>query len=215
MEIELKLAIDPSAVATFRCHPLLAEYARQAPAEDMLESIYYDTPDFLLQRQNAALRVRRTRAGWVQTLKAGGSVIDGVHSRLEWEMPVPGDRLDLIALLARMEGYEDWRALIASPDLGEKLVPVFTTRFHRTAWMLHLPQGAVVECALDEGEVFRDSQEGHDGARVSTVICEVELELKQGDAACLGELAAAFQATIAMQASDVSKAERGYRLAGL
>lgn len=206
MEIELKLAIDPGSVAAFRHHRLLALHARQTPAEEVLESIYYDTPDFALQRQNAALRVRRTLAGWVQTLKAGGSVVDGVHSRLEWEMPVATAQLDLPALLANMEEGTHWHAMIAAPELGQQLAEVFTTRFRRTAWMLELPGGGLVECALDEGEVLL--------GRTSMPICEVELELKQGNPACLHELAAAFQADIPMTASDVSKAERGYRLAG-
>ncbi|MGI4849151.1 MAG: inorganic triphosphatase [Janthinobacterium lividum] len=205
MEIELKLAIDPAAIATLRNHPLLGEYARQAPVDETLETIYYDTPDFALQRQQAALRVRRTADGWVQTLKAGGSVDNGLHRRHEWESAVSTATLDLPALIAMLDDHPQWQAMLASPELGARLVPVFATRFRRTAWLLHLPGQAVVECALDEGEV-------RCGA-LQAPICEVELELKAGQPDCLAQLATQLQAIVPMRASNVSKAERGYRLA--
>ncbi|MGV8378280.1 inorganic triphosphatase, partial [Pseudomonas aeruginosa] len=43
-------------------------------------------------------------------------------------------------------------------------------------------------------------------------ICELDLELRQGDAAALLELAAELAADLPQMPSDISKAQRGYRL---
>ena len=43
-------------------------------------------------------------------------------------------------------------------------------------------------------------------------ICELELELREGEPAALLELAAELAATLALMPCDISKAERGYRL---
>ena len=61
-----------------------------------------------------------------------------------------------------------------------------------------------MEAALDLGKVVAgDNQEE---------ICELELELRQGDAAALLELAAELAADLPLMPCDISKAERGYRL---
>ena len=46
-------------------------------------------------------------------------------------------------------------------------------------------------------------------------ICELELELKQGEPAALLDVALALSAELSVWPSDISKAENGYRLAGL
>jgi hypothetical protein len=64
-------------------HPLLA-----APARVQQLRRYFDTPDLHLMRHGAGLRVRKEDGEWMQTMKAGGSVQSGLHSRNEWEGPV-------------------------------------------------------------------------------------------------------------------------------
>ncbi len=49
----------------------------------------------------------------------------------------------------------------------------------------------------------------------SVPLCELELELQQGDAAVLWQLLQQLSEQVPLWLSDVSKAERGYRLAGL
>ena len=62
----------------------------------------------------------------------------------------------------------------------------------------------VIEAALDLGHVIVGKQKEE--------ICELELELREGEPAALLELAAELAATLALMPCDISKAERGYRL---
>ncbi|MCY1353700.1 hypothetical protein D9M69_400510 [compost metagenome] len=62
----------------------------------------------------------------------------------------------------------------------------------------------VIEAALDQGKVIAGKQEED--------ICELELELRQGEPEALLELAAELAADLPLMPCDISKAERGYRL---
>ena len=71
MEIELKLSIANSDVATLRNLPLLQHYAPQPPSTEQLLSTYFDTPELTLKQHRSALRVRKTPTAWIQTYKGG------------------------------------------------------------------------------------------------------------------------------------------------
>jgi triphosphatase len=190
-EIELKLSIRPSAVEAFRSHPLLSSLSSQS---DTLENQYYDTPDHRLTCAGAALRLRFQGEQCVQTLKSRGSNVGGLHQRDEWEVERPDGRLNLAQL---PDG-----ALPAGIS-EQQLVPLFITRFNRHRWMVH-HRGAEIEVVLDEGRVATGTN--HQS------LSEVELELKSGELPALLSLAHDLTRTIAMVPSDISKAERGYRL---
>src|SRR6476620_1344426 len=98
MEIELELLIEPAHAQALRDHPLLKKYAGAAPTRHQLMTTYFDTPDLYFSRHRAALRVRQTGAGWVQTLKDGNQVQGGLHSRNEWEAEIEQEAPDLAAL---------------------------------------------------------------------------------------------------------------------
>src|SRR5690606_26211842 len=66
---------------------------------------------------------------------------------------------------------------------------------------------AQVEVVIDTGSVS--------AAGKQVPLCELELELQQGDAAVLWQLAQQLGAEVPLWLSDISKAERGYRLAEL
>ena len=104
MEVELKLLLDPQHAAQVREHPLLAQYATGEPLLLAMHDVYVDTPDLQLCRHQAGLRVRHIDGGWTQTLKAGGSVRGGLHSRHEWESAVAGPQPELDALDALIKG---------------------------------------------------------------------------------------------------------------
>jgi inorganic triphosphatase YgiF len=72
--------------------------------------------------------------------------------------------------------------------------------------MLALPDGAQVECALDTGELQRGERK--------VAVRELELEMKDGDPARLYELACQVHAAVPVRIENISKAERGYALAG-
>ena len=195
LEIELKLALPPQQVEAF-----LKRMARRRsePVRQALHTRYYDTPDFALSAQGVALRVRRAGRRWLQTLKTEGVRQGGLSQRIEFEMPVKS-------------GEPDWtrfppEALAYVPEvLRDRMVPVFETRFHRIAWLIAGKGRAQIEVALDVGEVIAGER--------SQPICEIELELKSGQPDALFALALEWAAAFDCLPFDISKAERGVRLA--
>ena len=199
MEIELKLLIAPADTPRLRRYRAPAGWSRGASAHRKLLSVYFDSADFFLRRRGIALRVRRDGRRWIQTVKGGGSVKAGLHSRIEIEAEVASDQLDFTKIDDTvLDG------MFQSPELQERLEPVFTTEFRRTVWLLESAHGDQVEMALDEGEIR---------AGANTVpICEVELELKAGNPAALYELALALFDAAPLHLENASKSERGYGL---
>jgi triphosphatase len=209
MEIELKLLLAPQDAPRLRAHPLLEQLAQGEPLVLQMHDVYVDTPDLQLCRHQAGLRVRQVDGRWMQTLKAGGSVSGGLHSRHEWEVDVPGPQPDLAALDSVIGRKQPIRALLRQDAIRDALQPVFTTRIERTVWQLRTPQGDQIECVLDQGVI----ESGAEGGARSVPVSEIELELKQGQAASLFEVALALLQDVPLQLGHLSKAERGYRLA--
>ncbi len=195
LEIELKLALPPAQAEAFG--KLMAR-RRLAPQRQTLKTRYFDTPDFALSRQGIALRVRRAGRRWLQTLKTEGERHGGLSQRIEYEMAVT-------------TGAPEWsrfppaaRAWVPEA-LRAQLAPVFETDFSRTAWLIEGRGGSAIEVALDVG-VLRVGQ-------ASQPICEIELELKAGKPDDLFELAQGWAQRFDCLPLDISKAERGVRLA--
>ena len=205
MEVELKLSLAPQDAEALRQHPLLKQYAMSTPYEQDMSDTYFDTPDLQFRHCDAGLRVRRLDTNdWIQTLKGGGSVDGGLHSRHEWESRLAGSEPDLAALRKMVDHKSAWGKLLRSPQIEEQLAPIFTTRVRRMVWDLRLPQGDEVECVLDQGRV--------ELADRNIPISEVELELKSGDPAHLFDFALSLQQDIPLQIGNLSKADRGYAL---
>lgn len=196
-EVELKLGLADAHQSRFLRHPLLRQAAlRHAEA---LDNIYYDTADLALRRRGIALRVRRDGHNWIQTVKGGGSVQAGLHSRFELEAPVARDHPDLTKI-----DDPALNALFAAPEVRDGLETAFVTEFRRTVWLLESPDGDQVEMALDLGEIRAGD--------AATSISEVELELKSGNPAALYEAALALTRRVTLRLENASKAERGYGL---
>jgi len=199
MEVELKLLIAPADVSRLRRYTAPTGWSRTSPSHKNLLSIYFDSEDFLLRQRAVALRVRRDGRRWIQTVKGGGSVKAGLHSRDEIEAQVAFDHPDFTKIDDPVLGE-----LFQSPELQGRLKPVFTTEFRRTIWLLESAQGDKVEMALDQGEIR--------AGEASSPISEVELELKGGNPAALYEIALALLDVVPLHLENASKAERGYAL---
>ncbi len=205
VEIELKLALptfDPSSLAKRLARlPLLA---RRKATHQYLHNIYFDTPEQLLNQQRVALRLRRVgdsaHPQWLQTFKTGGSNHSALSQRGEWETQVSGAELDWQALQAT-----PWASMDPDGRVFASLTPCFVTRFERTSWLIRRRDGAVVEVALDVGEIEASGK--------TTPICELELELKAGQSDALFDMARQIAHSIAVLPASVSKAERGFGLA--
>lgn len=197
-ETEIKLSLSPRAATRFAALPLLS---RITPLRQRLLNTYYDTPDQQLQRERVAVRYRKKGREWLFTVKCAAPSVGGLAQRSEWEVAgKPGDfdfsHVDDSKLRRRLESWK--------PDL----TAAFTTDFTRTAWIIEPQAGVRIEVALDKGWIEAQGRR--------QPICEVELELLEGDAAALFALAAELQAGLegqfALHPESVSKAERGYRL---
>ena len=127
----------------------------------------------------------------IENSRAGGC--QWISTRGEWEWELPSSELN--PELAREQ--------LPAQIVPAELKPLFTTDFKRTAWLIDY-QGALIEVALDQGEIF--------AAPKRVPISEVELELKSGDTSGLLALAELLKSEIDLKVSTVSKAGRAQRL---
>lgn len=195
LEIELKLTLEAHQILAFK---RLMARRRVAPTTHNLLTRYFDTPDFALGDLGVALRIRQVGRRWIQTLKVEGDRHGGLSVRAEYESPVPDSMLDFSCLPEQALAH-------IPPPLIKQLAPMFETCFTRTTWLIRNRSGALIEVALDVGEIRA-------GTRVQA-LCEVELELKSGRADALRDLALALSERISLLPFDSSKAERGIQLA--
>jgi triphosphatase len=196
-EIELKLRIAAGDIPRLRRHPLIRQSIIDRPVTRKLTSIYYDTPHLDLVKAGVSLRVRRMSGGWFQSIKTAGKASNGLHDRQEWEDLLHRGAPDFNKIT------DPWlRAIFDDASLRAALRPIFTTAVKRTEWQLDTGRGRI-EMALDVGHLLIEE-------RALADICEVELELKDGDEDQLFTFAAKLQETIGLQAENTSKAELGY-----
>jgi len=199
MEIELKLAVSPTALNRLIRHPIWSSW-RCSDSRQTLRSIYFDTANADLTAAGYALRLRRAGRRWVQTVKGGGGAAAGLHRRDEFESEVRGPQPDFTKMPDRLLD-----GVLADATVRGQLLPAFETRFTRLARTVHLDDGSVVEVAFDRGNVIAGDR--------TAPLCEVELELKHGQLGALLGLARAVLRQGGGWLDDTTKAARGYRLA--
>ncbi|MGB4072174.1 inorganic triphosphatase [Pseudomonas sp.] len=200
-ETEIKLRVSRETLAALREHPLLKKRNKTGWQRHELFNQYFDTPERDLAEAKVALRVRRDGEQFIQTLKTRGQSVAGLSERNEWDWPLAKAKLDIKKLSA-----ECWPVSLAELD-KKQLAAIFSTDFVREKADIAWGRGkakVVIEAALDLGKVVAGEGEEE--------ICELELELREGDPAALLELAAELAADLALMPCDISKAERGYRL---
>ena len=197
-EIEIKLAIEPEQAS--RVWQALSRLPHDKPSTRRLFSAYYDTPDCLLKRNGVALRLRRDGQRWIQAIKSAGNASGGLHRSAEHETGVAAQLLSFTAIT--QAGFGE---LIADRHARDALGVAFTTKFSRSSTLIESDGGNIVEVSLDRGVIA--AGERHES------ICEIELELKAGDAAALFVLAIELARALPVRLDNRSKAQRGYALA--
>lgn len=202
LEIELKLRLDIAHVESLKqiltCNPDIQSLECQ-----QLENTYYDTADQQLTAHLIALRIRKKNNKLIQTVKTRGKAGVGMHSRSEWEWEIPSAQLDF-SLLKKTNGLKE----LDLAEVQQHITPIFNVEFARTTWLLDChkdPNNPLkAELALDIGTVSTDGRQ--------MPICELELELLEGDANHLIPFALELAKQVPLLPCDISKAERGYRL---
>lgn len=186
IELEVKFAATEQILQQLRsrfCHQ-----SRQIA----MRTTYYDTPDGDLSARWFTLRQRQENGESVCTLK-----IPAQEGRNEFEV-LCGDIFSALPELCKLSGLE-------LPQIAEKgLVPVCAAQFTRIAQ--DIPFGeSLLELALDQGQLM--------GGGKSVPLCEVEVELKQGEPAALAAFAALLQSSYPLKPEKKSKFRRALSLA--
>ena len=182
-EYELKFRATPAILAEI-------DGAFPVPGTKIaMQTTYYDTPDCALSAQRYTLRKRLENGVSVCTLKTPGA-----DARNEWETEC--DSIE--AALPRL--YE---AGAPKLQLEGGLTAICGAKFTRIAKAIRLDEG-VVELALDEGVLT--------GADKQMPLCEVEVELKAGDAALCDAFAQALQTRFSLTPEKQSKFRRAFLL---
>lgn len=196
-EVELKFRIPALRLAALR-----RAVATRSARPLALAARYMETADGDLARARMALRLRQEGEGWVQTLKAEGRV---TLQRLEHNVALPGHGTPELDI-ARHDGSEAGERLreVLAGARNATLRELYATSVQRT-WRRVRHQGALIELALDEGEIRAGS--------LRLPIREIEFELVQGDAAALLDLAGRWAERFGLCLDVRSKSERGHALA--
>lgn len=203
METDLKLKVAQNDLVRLRKHPLLKDLALVVPIEHQLFDVYYDTPQLDLWRNGLTLRVRTEKGQWIQTVKTASAGSAALHNRGEWESALTSPKPDTEALVKQIKPAR-LSQLLRSPDVVDHLRPVFHNKMRRTTWDIQMPDGQMVECALDAGDIHVGSRNANFG--------ELELELKRGDPTQLFELALVLLEEMPLEIANDSKAARGYAM---
>lgn len=176
IELEYKLAVPTPALLE---QILFDKQVAQVRKEDYrlrnMAAVYYDTPDRWLSARHWTLRLRQEDEQVMATLKTPG---EG-RARGEWECPAY-TITQAIGPLVEAGAPAELRELLE----GQAMIPVCAAQFSRRFANVEFADGTVCELCGDVGALAGGGKE--------EALCEIEVELKQGDA----ETAAAFAAEL-------------------
>ncbi|WGE70486.1 CYTH domain-containing protein [Actinobacillus equuli subsp. haemolyticus] len=193
-EIELKIMLKAENVEA------LADWFTQqnvlSQATDILGNTYFDTPEQFFAQQKMGLRVRNHNQKYEMTLKTKGEIVDGLHIRPEYNLPLESYQPDF----KRLNSHFNLQIQQAE-QIAQQLSPTFSTDFTRRKWLIGLNQSQI-EVALDQGIIKNSFGE--------EAICELELELKSGNLNDILLLLKQMPRKDGMWFSNLSKAQRGY-----
>jgi len=198
MEIELKLVVEADALAIIESEILPKLSATITRSNKDVFNDYYDTPEQILGSRKIGFRVRSVDGMYEQTVKTQGQVQGGLHQRPEYNVSLSSPKPDLHKFEADIWG-EDFDVA----QVNKQISKLFTTHFHRSQFDIETPD-SLVELVLDMGEVRVQED--------VLAICEIELELKRGNASHLYDIADQICAAMPARLSNITKAARGYRL---
>ncbi len=189
-EIELKLQLDPRAAG----QAIQWGEAQGDMTQRVLRSVYFDTPARSLAMAGLSLRTRYDGAGYIQTVKATPAAAAGLFSRREWEKDIGSEQPEL-GLDTPLAGLP--------PQTLDALTPLFSLSVERQSVAITI-DGSLIEMAIDTGTVAADDRRAD--------FCEIEFELKSGNAGVLFALARELDTLVSLRLGVVTKSERGYRL---
>ncbi len=205
-EIELKLRVAPEFASRLAQNSALTACVAR---KQRLRNTYYDTAERALTERGVALRLRRRGGECLMTVKGGKAAAGGLAQRNEWEAVVGVEAAGVESFDFSIVTDASLRDFLQA--LRPRLLPLFTTDFTRTTWLLQR-SGASIELALDRGRIAACLPDGQ-GSVAPLPLCEIEIELLEGDSPdALFDLAIELAADLPLHPEILSKAERGYAL---
>ena len=200
-ETEIKWdANTPRAFLKMRRALVQTVQSISAPRQLHLRDVYLDHADARFEREKIALRLRCSDGVWEATFKTKTEVKNGRAVRREETLPLPCANSFAEALRA-LSAPKKWKNLDVS-----NLKPLFEIRNKRTSYDV-VYDGIQAELSLDDCCLFVA------GRRV--YMKEIELELKQGAAQKLDDLAALLTAKSGLAWARVSKVKTASSLRAL
>lgn len=202
-ELELKLVIEPAQRenALSVCRDIAEQFQNRANYQELnLENAYYDTSDLRLRQFDMGLRIRRSGDQLEQTIKLAGRVLGGMHERPEYN--VPG--VEMVPDLTLFDA-DIWPDDFPVYDIQRDLQQLFVTDFTRHRFLLASGNGSI-ELVLDLGQIVANGE--------SERLAEIELELQGGQIEDVYRLGRQLVERLNARMGSLSKAARGYLLAG-
>lgn len=181
METEVKLAFkDRESLCEAAASDWFAANCTAATSPMMLENIYLDTTNCVLGSRGAVFRKRHYTGKGVDhfefTVKCELSVSDGVANRYEWNVKSPDGVITAEGF--KREGAKDGddpkilEDVLKGIEISD-LVPLCSNSFERTLYDFSYGNSRMEAC-IDYGEI-KDGE-----GNTCDIICEMELELKEG-----------------------------------
>ncbi|NVK55197.1 MAG: CYTH domain-containing protein [Alteromonadaceae bacterium] len=199
-EIKFVLREDPLPTLKKKVFPALTKHSVTVEDKGQIELLndYYDTEDHFFQQHKIGMRVRGENGRYEQTVKTQGQISGGLHRRQEYNVDLNDDSPDL-----SLFNDVNWPKGTNAQELNDKLEKQFGTHFTRSVFNV-IYDDAKVELVFDKGSVVAPPNEAP--------ICEIELELKEGELGRLFDLAGELAVSLPVRLSDTSKAAQGYQL---
>ncbi len=198
IEIEIKLAIAENDIEKFKQIPLLMAVAATAETQHLVTE-YYDTPKQDLRHRGYVLRIRNQDGQFIQTVKTTHAADEGFHERIEWDLPIANNQPDFSTF-----PDDDLRQELLQGNIGKQIKPIFITDLMRTNWLVAFGQSPQLLVSLDLGYTK--------AAHLKKRICEVELEIVNGNKPDLAQLAVTLAEYVPLTHQEISKAARGYQI---
>lgn len=180
METEVKLAFkDKTSLFSAASSGWFRSHCKDPDSRPVtLENFYLDTPERELASRAVSFRKRHYKSEDVDfyefTAKYKGNVKGGIHNHFEWNLKNKDGSLDLGYFKANAEG-DDLELLgeILSGITESDLKVLCSNTFDRTYYDFSFKDSSMEAC-IDYGGI-KDAK-----GEVCDIICEMELELKEG-----------------------------------
>ena len=199
LELEFKLAVPTPALLEQILFDKEVAQVRQGGYRLLnMSTVYYDTQDRRFSQRRWTLRLRQENDDLVVTLKTPAE--GPGKARGEWAVPARSVQVALPGLLEQGAPAE-----LAQLLEGQPLISVCAAQFARRAVDVAFSDGTVCELCGDIGALVGGSKEES--------LCEIEVELKQGDAKTAEAFARELAARFDLQEEPRSKFARAAALA--